>query len=181
MAVDMTRMTEMLKDALLHELGDELELIFRYGSYLQGTTHQYSDLDISYVPVHESTWNSITVLVDDMMVDLYPIHWSRLEQMANFDDISCTVILHNQIVYQRSEAVGDRFRALPAQLHALQQPAARPAMLRKAQEIFQGIGYQYLPVAAAGSGRTSIILSAPGQEHSSNCVALSDGMQPGQH
>ena len=143
MAIAMMRINEMLKDALLRDLGDEVELIFRYGSYLNGTTHKYSDLDISYVPVHESTWDSITVLVDDMMIDFYPIHWSRLERMANFDDVSCTVLLKSQIVYQRSETAAERFRALTARLRALQQPDARPAMLRKAQEIFQGIGYQY--------------------------------------
>jgi hypothetical protein len=143
MAIDTLRAIEMLKEALLRDLGDEVELIFRYGSYLKGATHQYSDLDISYVPVHESTWDGITVLVDDMMIDFYPIHWARLEQMANFDDISGTVLLKSQIVYQRSEAAAERFRTLPARLRALQQPDARPAMLRKAQEIFQGSGYQY--------------------------------------
>ncbi len=84
MAVDMVRLIDMLKDALLREIGDEVELIFQYGSYLKGTTNKYSDLDISYVPVHESTWNSITVLVDDMMVDLYPIHWSRFGANGQF-------------------------------------------------------------------------------------------------
>jgi hypothetical protein len=143
MVIAMMRITEMLKDALLRDLGDEVELIFRYGSYLKGTTHKYSDLDISYVPVHESTWHSITVLVDDVMIDFYPIHWSQLERMASFDDVSCTVLLKSQIVYQRSEAVAERFRALTARLRALQQPDAHPAMLRKAQEIFQGMGYQY--------------------------------------
>jgi len=29
-------------------------LIFRYGSYLKGTVHKYSDLDISYVVAYET-------------------------------------------------------------------------------------------------------------------------------
>ena len=143
MTIDTTRIITILQDALLRELGDEVELIFRYGSSLKGTTHQYSDLDVSYVPVHESTWKSITVMVADMLIDLYPIHWSQLEEMATFDNISATVLLKNEIVYQRSEAAAERFRTLPAKLRALQQPDARPAMLRKAQDIFKGIGYQY--------------------------------------
>jgi hypothetical protein len=153
MMLDVERATTILKDALLRKLGDEVDLIFRYGSYLKNTTHPYSDLDISYTPVHESTWDSITVLVDDVMIDLYAIHWSKLEQMAAFEDISATVLLKSEVVYQRSEAVGDRFRALPARLRALQQPEARPAMLRKTQAKFQSIGYQYYLLrqqAAAG-------------------------------
>jgi len=143
MAVDIPRTIEMLKEALLRDLGDEVDLIFQYGSYVKGTVHQYSDLDISFVPVHESTWHSITVLVDDIMIDFYPIHWSQLERMASFDNISTTVLLESRIVYQRSETVAERFRALPSRLRTLQEPDARPAMLRKAQEIFQGLGYQY--------------------------------------
>lgn len=143
MAIDIIRLTELLKEAILRELGDEVDLIFLYGSYLKGITHKYSDLDISYTPVHGTTWNHITVVVNDIMIDFYPIHWSQLEQMADFDNISCTVLLENQVVYQRTEEVGERFRALPARLHALQQPESRSIMLGKAQEIFQRIGYQY--------------------------------------
>jgi hypothetical protein len=143
MAIDIIRVTEVLKNAILRELGDEVDLIFRYGSQLTGTTHKYSDIDISYTPLHEATWNSITVVVEDTMIDFYPIHWSQLEQMANFDNISCTVLLENQVVYQRTKEVGERFRELPMRLHALQRSESRPIMLRKAQEIFQSIGYQY--------------------------------------
>jgi hypothetical protein len=150
---DTFRLIDTVKDALLRDLGQEVDLIFRYGSTLKGTTHAYSDLDISYTPRHESTWHSITVLVDEMMIDLYPIHWSKLGQMAEFDDISSTVLLQTEVVYQRSEVVGDRFRALPAKLLALQMPDARPSMLSKAQAIFQGAGYQYyLLRQASGDG-----------------------------
>lgn len=153
MALDAQQTIQLLQDALLRDLGDEVDLIFRYGSYLQGTTHAYSDLDISYVPVHETTWHSITVMVDEVMIDCYPIHWSRLEQMANFDDVSGTVLLRNEIVYARATAVAERFAQLPARLRQLQQPAAHPAMLRKAHAIFQKTGYPYYLLrqqAAAG-------------------------------
>ncbi len=84
MSVDLACIIEVLKEALLRNLGDEVDLIFRYGSHLKGTAHKYSDLDISYMPVHESTQHSITVLLDDLLIDLYPIHWSQLESMAVF-------------------------------------------------------------------------------------------------
>lgn len=153
MTVDPVRVTKLLQETLLRDLGDEVEIIFRYGSHLQGTAHAYSDLDISYVPIHEETWHSITVMVDEVMIDCYPIHWSRLEKMANFDDVSGTILFKNQIVYHQSPAAAERFQMLPAQLRALQQPEARPAMLRKAQTILQKTGYQYYLLrqqAAAG-------------------------------
>ena len=143
MALDIVLTIEILKDALLRDLGDEVDLIFRYGSHLKGTAHQYSDIDISFVPIHESTRHNITVLVDDTMIDFYPIHWSQLERMANFENISSTVLLDSQIVYQRNEAVAERFRSLAARLRELQQPEAHRMMLKKAQDIFQNTGYQY--------------------------------------
>lgn len=129
--------------ALLRRLGDEVDLIFRYGSALKGTAHHYSDLDISYVPAHEATWASITILLDDTLIDLYPIHWSRLEQMANFENVSSTVLLEGQIVYQRTAAAAERFRQLAAQLRELQEPAAYPRALEQAQRQFEQLGYAY--------------------------------------
>jgi hypothetical protein len=143
MAVDIEHVIEVLKEALLRDLGDEVDLIFQYGSHMTGAAHAYSDVDISYVPAHETTWRSITVMVDNVLCDLYPIHWSQLEHMADFLNVSCTVLLHNRVVYARSDEVEQRFRALPPRLHACQQPAARPEMLRKALTIFQGTGYPY--------------------------------------
>lgn len=153
MALDVQQTIQLLQETLLRDLGDEVDLIFRYGSYVHGATHAYSDLDISYVPAQETTWHSITVMVAEVMVDCYPIHWSRLEQMANFDDISGTVLLRNEILYARTTAVAERFAQLPARLRQLQQPAARPEMLGKAQTLFQETGYPYYLLrqqAAAG-------------------------------
>lgn len=143
MSADLLQITEVLTTALLRDLGDEVDLIFCYGSYLKGNAHAYSDLDISYVPVQEATGHSITVMVADRLCDLYPIRWSTLEQMANFENISSTVLLNYQLIYQRSAAAAERMAALAARLKSLQEPAARPLMLRKALDLFQQIGYPY--------------------------------------
>lgn len=143
MAADLLQITEVLTTALLRELGDEVDLIFRYGSFIRGNTHAYSDLDISYVPVHEETGYHITVTVGDMLCDLYPIRWSQLESMARLENVSSTVLLNYQIVYQRSAAAGERIAQLAEQLQAALQPVARPLMIRKAQEYLQRAGYPY--------------------------------------
>lgn len=140
---DIPLVVEVMRDALLSKLGEEVDLIFQYGSFLKGAAHQFSDVDISYVPVHESTWESITVMVGETMIDLYPMHWSHLERMADFDDVSSSVLLHNRIVYQRTEGAAERFCALAGRLKALQEPDALPEMIRKAQQIFQSSGYAY--------------------------------------
>ena len=140
---DVTRALEPMTNALLRKLGPEVDLIFRYGSTLKGTTHIYSDLDVSYVPAHESTGDSITVLVSDVLIDLYPIHWSQLEDMSDFENVSASVLLENQLIYQRTDAVAKRFRFLASKLTSNLEPSARPQMLQKAQRLFQRIGYDY--------------------------------------
>ena len=140
---DFQPIVDTLQAALLQRMGDEVDLIFQYGSHFKGTAHQYSDVDISWVPVNATTWDAITVMVDDTLCDLYPIHWSRLEQMAEYRDVSATVLLSSHIVYQRTEAAAERFHGLSAQLRALLEPAARPEMVRQALEIFQGARYDF--------------------------------------
>ena len=113
---------EVMKDALLRKLGGEVDLIFQYGSHLKGAAHRYSDVDLSYAPVHETTGESITVMVGETLIDLYPMHWSHLEHMAEFNDISSIVLLESRILYQRTEASAERFRALSTRLRALLLP-----------------------------------------------------------
>ncbi len=132
-----------LQEALLQRFGDEVDLIFQYGSHVRGMAHKYSDVDISWTPVHPDTWGSITVMVDETLFDLYPIHWAKLEQMADFRDVSATVLLHNRILYQRDAAAAARFTALTTRLRARLAPEARPEMGRLALELFQGVGYDY--------------------------------------
>jgi len=143
MTIDFDAVRDVLTDALLAQLGEEVDLIFQYGSLLKGNTHRYSDMDISYVPVHESTGEAITVLVADILFDLYPLCWSRLAQMAEFRDMSGTILAHSRIVYARTPQAARRFEELAERLRHLQTPAARPAMLRLAHELFQKTGYDY--------------------------------------
>lgn len=46
MTVDTVAAIEVMQQALLRELGDEVDLIFRYGSHMTGARHKYSDVDI---------------------------------------------------------------------------------------------------------------------------------------
>lgn len=143
----------LLQDALLRRFGDEVDLIFQYGSHLHGATNRFSDVDLSWVPVHDDTWGSITVMIDETLFDLYAMHWSHLERMADFRDVSSSVLLHNRILYQRNDAAAERFAALAGRLRAGLEPAARPDMVRRALEIFQSSGYDYYLLreqAAAG-------------------------------
>ncbi|MCB2155442.1 hypothetical protein KQI84_11185 [bacterium] len=143
MSVEIERALNIMKDALLRELGDEVDLIFQYGSQIRGNTHAYSDVDVSFVPKSNDTWHNITVLVDGTLIDLYPIHWSRLEHLANYGHVSCSIIHRSKIVYQRTPEVAARFEALKEKLNDRLKPEARKDTLNQAEEIFQKSCYEY--------------------------------------
>jgi RimJ/RimL family protein N-acetyltransferase/predicted nucleotidyltransferase len=156
---DIQPILKTLQEALLRKMGDEVELIFQYGSHVRGATHRYSDVDLSWVPAHETTWDSITVLVGERLADLYPMHWSKLERMAELRNVSASVLLHSRILYQRDEAAAQRFHSLAARLEALQQPDAQPEMVRRALEIFRTVGYDaYLLRLAAEAAHATACL-----------------------
>lgn len=140
MTLDDAHLVRVLTDALLRDLGEEVEVVVRFGSRLKGRTHSYSDVDVLFVPAHEATWHAITVLVDDTLCDLFPFSWPTLERLAAFDDVRGNLLLDAEVVYARSEAASERFRTLAEDLRRLTEPAARPAMLVKAGSILARAG-----------------------------------------
>lgn len=138
---------ELMVNTLHARLGDEVELVFRYGSSVRGETHRWSDLDFSYVPRHESTSESITVLVDEILFDLYPLHWSTLARMAEHDDRRATILADVQLTYAATPEARARLDALVARYHALEAPRARGEMAAKALAAFQETGYELLQVS----------------------------------
>lgn len=152
---------QLLTAALLRDLGDEVDIVFRYGSRLRGTTtHRFSDVDISYVPAHDDTSHALTVMVGTTMCDLYPIRWSKLERMADLDDPNASILLASKVTHHRTDAVAARFDGLRARLRENLQPPARPRALSKAHEIFMRTGYAHYLLrsqAARGHGFASLL------------------------
>lgn len=64
--------------------------------------------------------------------------------MAEFRDPSASVLLHNRVIYARTDTAMAHFEALGARLRALQQPEARPEMVRTALENLQRTGWDAL-------------------------------------
>ncbi len=160
--LDSTRAIDIVTTALLRDIADDVDLIFTFGSRLKGSTHAYSDLDIAYVPREGTPYHAITVVVADTLIDLFPIPWSWLERMATYESIVGTAIMRTEIIYRRDDETAERFHAVVQRRRALQQPEARPDMVRRAMSIFQGAGYQYylLREAAAADHRLACFVHA---------------------
>jgi predicted nucleotidyltransferase len=132
MAIDVTYVTNLMVEKHLARLGEETELIFLFGSREKGTAHPNSDVDLCYTPVHESEWAHCTVTVEGILFDLFPLHWSQLERMADFDDPRTSLIMDARVVYHRTEEALTRFRGLQDRIRRLEQPAASWSQTRGA-------------------------------------------------
>lgn len=138
-----------IQQALLDRLGEEVDLVFQYGSILTDRTHRFSDVDASYVPRHESTGECITVLVEDILFDLYPLHWSTLESMAEWTDWRGTILRNYLVTYSRNAEATERLRRLAARHRELGEPEHRPEMVRKALSVFARTGKELYELARA--------------------------------
>lgn len=141
---------KVLESALLERLGDEVDLIFHYGSMIGGTTHRWSDFDFSYVPQHTSTRAHFTLMVNDILFDLYPLHWLTLERMGEWDDWRSTILLNLNITYARNDEVTKRMDDIRARHISHLEPNARRTMTEKALRRYQDTGYEYYQLIRQG-------------------------------
>ncbi len=153
MTIDITKTISLMIETFLARYGPEVDLIIQYGSLVKGNDHEGSDIDISWVPVHEGRWESITVEVQGVLVDLYAIPWPQLREMAEFENYNCTILDRHRILYSRDDAARERISSLLERYRALQRPEARTEMLEKSLRLFRRAAYPfYLTGRAAARG-----------------------------
>jgi predicted nucleotidyltransferase len=139
---DLFDVARIIADDARQRLGDEIALIVYTGSRIKGTHSPNSDLDLYYVPCTQSEAHC-TLLYGQLPIDFFPIPWDRLERWANYEEPHASLIVDSQIAYARSDEDRARFEQLKARIFELQQPQHRPLMIRKAIDLFKGVGYHY--------------------------------------
>lgn len=132
---------QAMADHLVASLGEKVDLIIRYGSTIRNLAHEGSDIDICWIPSSEDSWECITVDIEDTLIDLFAIHWSRLERMANLQDPIGTILLHHKIIYARNDETRKRFNELVERLLKQRDPANRKALQELAFDLFKQAGY----------------------------------------
>lgn len=138
---DIERVAAAMTEALVRELGDEVELVIHYGSTVRGNAGAASDVDLCWVPAHEDSWQSVTIEVDDTLVDLFAVHWSRLEAMAELRDPLGTILEQRRVLYAKDAAARERLDALTARLASMREAGRRKELLERAFGIFRTAGY----------------------------------------
>ncbi len=135
---------QVLIDNAVRTHGDAIDLICYYGSQARGDARPASDLDIFYVPAEgEAPPVGHTFLLEGRLFDFWAIRWETLEGFATGRlrgwAFAPALVDQAQVLYARSAAQTERLLRLQARIHALQSPAARPQMIRRALGTFASV------------------------------------------
>jgi predicted nucleotidyltransferase len=138
---DVFKVLDLFVAKVREQFAEEVDLIAYYGSRAQGTATASSDLDFFYVPAEgKNPPVGRTVLIDGILFDFWPIPWDRLEGFATGRTRPWTMapgmVYHAKVAYKRSDEAEARLEALKQKIVALQQPEARPEMIRRALDAF---------------------------------------------
>lgn len=138
---DVFRVADILIIHAVASHGDELDLIGYYGSYAQGAATARSDLDIFYIPREgQNPPVNRCILVGGLLFDFWPITWETMAGFATgrLRGWACmpSLVYYAQVLWSRSEEATARLEDLKQQVVSLQQPEARPEMVRRALDKF---------------------------------------------
>lgn len=165
---DAFRTARILVDHALATHGEDIALIFYYGSHAKGTARPTSDLDIAYIPDEgeaDSLYSSF--VLDGLPYEFWPVSWRFLEDIAGAAGgrpwpVAHSLLAYAQVLYARSAADRERFEALRARSSALALPEAGPIMLQKSLEEYKALAFRlnHLRQAAASGDAASLRFAA---------------------
>jgi len=142
--IDVFQVADLLVSHAVRTYGEEIDIIGYYGSYAQGMASDHSDLDIFYIPADgKNPPVNRPVLDDGILFDFWPITWETMEVFATGHArgwaYAPALVYYAKVLYSRSDASVVRLADLKQQVVDLQQPEARPQMVRRAQDRFQDV------------------------------------------
>ena len=93
-------------------------LLALYGSYLNGTAGERSDIDVYFIPADESARDfARTFLLDGVGYDIYPRSWENLAAIASMENFMTPCLADVQVLYG-TDAARARLTSLQETLRA---------------------------------------------------------------
>jgi predicted nucleotidyltransferase len=112
----------------------DISLVCCYGSYVNGTANEKSDVDFYFIPKTERAYEAaMTFIVDGVGYDFWPISWERLERIARFEDTFVSLLEGAKIVYCSDEEDKEKFNSLLKQVTMITEAPRNDHMLSMAQ------------------------------------------------
>jgi len=125
---------DMLLGVIKERYPDDISLMIIYGSCVNGTAHEKSDLDMLFIPkTAHGRELARTFILDGIGYDLWGVDWSQLEQFASFDDMRVSVLIDSELVYYATNEDKLRYQALVKEAKAIANSQLTPDLVMKAE------------------------------------------------
>lgn len=112
---------DLLLETVRTHYAEDISLLLVYGSCLNGTSHEKSDLDVLCIPrTPRGREMAHTFLLDGVGYDVWAADWDLLERLARFEDLRVSILADSRLVWRASEADEARYRALAEQARAVE-------------------------------------------------------------
>lgn len=132
------------------EYADDVDMVLAYGSSINGTAHEKSDVDCYFIPRTERGYGFGTdFILEGVGYDIFPMSWERVENIADMNEVLLPCVGDVRILYARTEEEEKRFAGLQERLTSHLRDASYTG--KKAEEQFAFACSLYEQMLSAGS------------------------------
>ncbi|OWR28919.1 hypothetical protein CDO73_17060 [Saccharibacillus sp. O23] len=133
---------------------EDVAIAAYYGSYLDGTATDRSDLDFFFIPATPEGKNAgLSFILHDIGFDFWPLSWERAERMATLADGKAGILADCRLLYVRSDEDLERFNNLKRQIKDLRSFEGEEEFIRLAETKMQVVYPVLYELRRAGTGR----------------------------
>ena len=112
------KVVEWITNKVKTEYADDISLVLLYGSYINGTANNKSDVDCYYIPKTERGYNlGIGFIIDGVGYDLFPMSWERIERIADLQECLLPLVGDVWVIYSGDSCDLERFKEIQSKLH----------------------------------------------------------------
>ena len=107
------RVLEWAVDKVSREYGDDVAILAVYGSYVNKTADELSDVDFFFIPKTERGFGlSRTFIIENVGFDLFPMRWGRVEGLSEFREPLAPLLGDSEIAFASTPDDERRFLCL---------------------------------------------------------------------
>ena len=111
------RLVRWIEETVRKHYAGTVALVCLYGSHINGTAGETSDVDCYFVPkTQEGMALARTFLMEGVGYDLFPMSWQRLEAIARLEQSHQPLVGDVRVLYADSPADLERLEAVQRQL-----------------------------------------------------------------
>ena len=106
-----------IEETVRNHYAGKVALVCLYGSHINGTANEHSDVDCYFVPkTEEGMALARTFLLEGVGYDLFPMSWQRLEAIARLEQSHQPLVGDVQVLYADSPEDLEKLEAVRRQL-----------------------------------------------------------------